>query len=42
MIIALPATSLMLSYYRQFLRKQEVEEKAKAGTAATITKEKGT
>ena len=41
MIIALPATSLMLSYYRQFLRKQEVEEKAKAGTAATITKEKG-
>lgn len=41
-IIALPATSLMLSYYRQFLRKQEVEEKAKAGTAATITKEKGT
>lgn len=42
MIIALPATSLMLSYYRQFLRKQEVEEKAKAGTAATIIKEKGT
>ena len=42
MIIALPATSLMLSYYRQFLRKQEVEEKAKAGAAATITKEKGT
>lgn len=42
MIIALPATSLMLSYYRQFLRKQEVEEKARAGTAATITKEKGT
>lgn len=42
MIIALPATSLMLSYYRQFLRKQEVEEKAKVGTAATITKEKDT
>ena len=42
MIIALPATSLMLSYYRQFLRKQEVEEKAKAGAAATITKEKVT
>ena len=27
MIIALPATSLMLSYYRRFLRKQEEEER---------------
>ena len=27
MIIALPATSLLLSYYRRFLRKQEQEEK---------------
>ena len=27
MIIALPATSLLLSYYRRFLRKQELEEK---------------
>lgn len=27
MIIALPATSLILSYYRRFLRKQEEEEK---------------
>jgi predicted PurR-regulated permease PerM len=25
MIIALPATSLLLSYYRRFLRKQEAE-----------------
>ena len=30
MIIALPATSLILSYYRRFLRKQEEEEKAEA------------
>lgn len=27
MIVALPVTSLMLSYYRRFLRKQESEEK---------------
>lgn len=27
MIIALPATSLLLSYYRRFLRKQELEER---------------
>lgn len=26
MIIALPATSLLLSYYRRFLRKQEIED----------------
>ena len=26
MIIALPATSLILSYYRQFLRRQEARE----------------
>ena len=30
MIIALPATSLTLSYYRRFLRKQEEEEKIEA------------
>lgn len=30
MIIALPATSLMLSYYRQFLRRQEAAERAQA------------
>ncbi len=30
MIIALPATSLMLSYYRQFLRRQEAAEKEQA------------
>ena len=30
MIIALPATSLTLSYYRRFLRKQEEEEKTEA------------
>lgn len=30
MIIALPATSLMLSYYRQFLRRQETEEREQA------------
>lgn len=32
MIIALPATSLILSYYRRFLRKQEEEEKIKVDT----------
>lgn len=30
MIIALPATSLMLSYYRQFLRRQETAEREQA------------
>lgn len=30
MIIALPATSLMLSYYRQFLRRQEIAEREQA------------
>lgn len=30
MIIALPATSLILSYYRQFLRRQEAAEKEQA------------
>ena len=30
MIIALPATSLMLSYYRQFLRRQEAAEREQA------------
>ena len=30
MIIALPATSLILSYYRRFLRKQEAEDEAEA------------
>lgn len=32
MIIALPATSLILSYYRRFLRKQEEEEKIEVDT----------
>lgn len=32
MIIALPATSLILSYYRRFLRKQEEEEKDETET----------
>lgn len=30
MIIALPATSLLLSYYRRFLRKQEKEQREKS------------
>lgn len=41
MIIALPATSLMLSYYRQFLRKQEEEEKLQAAISESADKEKG-
>lgn len=40
MIIALPATSLMLSYYRQFLRKQEEEEKLQAAISESADKEK--
>jgi hypothetical protein len=28
MIIALPATSIILSYYRRFLRKQAAENRA--------------
>ena len=40
MIIALPATSLMLSYYRQFLRRQETAEREQATmTAQTEEKE---
>lgn len=40
MIIALPATSLMLSYYRQFLRNQEAAEREQATmTAQTEEKE---
>lgn len=31
MIIALPATSLLLSYYRRFLRKQAEEERSEVG-----------
>ena len=34
MIIALPATSLLLSYYRRFLRKQEQEEKGPPAEAS--------
>lgn len=40
MIIALPATSLMLSYYRQFLRKQEEGEKLQAAISESADKEK--
>ena len=40
MIIALPATSLILSYYRQFLRNQEAAEREQAAmTAQTEEKE---
>ncbi len=40
MIIALPATSLILSYYRQFLRNQEAAEREQATmTAQTEEKE---
>ncbi|MBQ3237675.1 MAG: AI-2E family transporter [Bacteroidaceae bacterium] len=39
MIIALPATSLMLSYYRQFLRRQETAEREQA-TMMAETEEK--
>ena len=40
MIIALPATSLILSYYRQFLRKQEAEERQRTATSTIAAKEK--
>ena len=40
MIIALPATSLILSYYRQFLRKQEAEERQRTATSMIAAKEK--
>ena len=36
MIIALPATSIILSYYRQFLRNQEAAEKAQAKVTSEI------
>lgn len=36
MIIALPATSLILSYYRQFLRRQEAQEADSHEQVATI------
>ncbi len=40
MIIALPATSLILSYYRQFLRKQEAEERQRTATSTIAAEEK--
>ena len=36
MIIALPATSLILSYYRQFLRNQEAAEKSQADVMSKV------
>ena len=36
MIIALPATSLILSYYRQFLRNQEAAEKSQADVTSKV------
>ena len=36
MIIALPATSLILSYYRQFLRNQEAAEKSQADVTPKV------
>ena len=36
MIIALPATSLILSYYRQFLRNQEAAEKSQANVTPKV------
>lgn len=41
MIIALPATSLILSYYRRFLRKQEEEEKIEVDTEHEKTQKEG-
>ena len=40
MIIALPATSLMLSYYRQFLRRQESEERLQTKALDATEEEK--
>lgn len=41
MIIALPATSLILSYYRQFLRRQETAEREQATMMAETEENEG-
>ena len=41
MIIALPATSLILSYYRRFLRKQAEEEKVEANACLEKPQKEG-